>query len=347
MIREILEALMAGRVLTSAQAEGFMDRVMEGQLGPATLGAALAALRLRGATPEEIAGAARAMRKRMIPVHALRAAEAVDTCGTGGDGSGSFNISTAAALVTAACGVPVAKHGNRAASSKCGSADVLEALGVNLDLDPNALGQLLDEVGLAFLFAPRHHPAMRHAMPVRRELGVRTLFNVLGPLTNPAGVRRQLVGVYAPELTVQLATALQALGSRRVWVVHGGDGLDEVSLTGVTQIVELAGGRIRSFKLQPGDVGLPRCRPGDLAGGDAGQNAGLLRAVLAGEAGPRTDAVLLNAGCALVAAGATEDPRDGVSLAREAVSDGRARHLLDELIVASNDLAAPETREQA
>ena len=346
MNRVILKRLLAGEILSADESEALMGQVMTGQLGQASLGAALAAWQLRGPVATEIAGAARAMRRHMIPVRSAKTDQAVDTCGTGGDGSGSFNISTAAALVTAACGVPVAKHGNRAASSRCGSADVLEALGVQLDLGPDTLGHLLDEIGLAFLFAPQHHPAMRHAMPVRKELGVRTIFNLLGPLTNPAGVGRQLVGVYSPDLCDRLAGALREVGSRKAWVGHGHNGLDEVALTGPTRIVEMDDGKIESRSLQPEDVGLERCLPGDLAGGDAKENAELLQAALAGEAGPRTDAVVLNAGCALVIAGVASDPAEGVTRAREAVDDGRALRLLNDLVTASNDLFNPAAEGQ-
>jgi anthranilate phosphoribosyltransferase len=346
MSRAILKRLLAGEILSAEEATILMDQAMTGQLGHASLGAALAAWQLRGPTATEIAGAARAMREHMVPVASALADRAIDTCGTGGDGSGSFNISTAAALVTAACGVPVAKHGNRAASSLCGSADVLQALGVQLDLEPDALGHLLDEIGLAFLFAPRHHPAMRHAIPVRKELGVRTIFNLLGPLTNPVGVKKQLVGVYAPGLCGLLAGALQELGSTKAWIVHGHDGLDEVALTGPTQISELSDGQIRTHVLSPEDLGLTRCRATDLAGGDAAENAGLLQAVVDGETGPRTDAVLLNAGCALLVAGTVDHPKEGVARARAAVNDGRARHLLDEFITATNDLFDPAAEGQ-
>jgi len=343
MNTRVLKDLLAGHALSGAQAEDLMNEVMSGRMGAASLGAALAAWQLRGPSATEIAGAARAMRQHMIPVDFAHPEQALDTCGTGGDGSGSFNISTAAALVTAACGVPVAKHGNRAASSQCGSADVLEALNVRLDLDPGALGHLLDEIGIAFLFAPQHHPAMRHAMPVRRELGVRTIFNLLGPLTNPAGAGRQLLGVYAPELCSLLAGALRELGSRKAWVVHGHGGLDEVALTGPTRIVQLDGGQISEQVLDPADLGLEKCVSSDLDGGDAAQNAALLLEVLDGKPGPRTDAVLANVGCALVVADAVGDPAIGVALARETVQSGQARRLLDDLVTATHDLHDPAT----
>jgi anthranilate phosphoribosyltransferase len=337
--------LLAGRDLGAAEAETLMGHIMAGQLDHARLGAVLAALRLKGTTAVELGGFARAMRQRAVPVVARAAAGAVDTCGTGGDGRGTFNISTGAALVTAAAGVPVAKHGNRAASSRCGSADVLEALGVTLDLEPDALGRLLDEVGLAFLFAPRHHPAMRHAMPVRKALGVRTVFNLLGPLTNPAGVRHQLLGVYDPALCDLMAGALAELGTRRALVVHGHDGQDELALTGPTRVCELRDGEVIGHEITPESVGLGRCTMDDLDGGhDAATGAALLRAALAGEPGPRTDAVLLNAAGALLAAGAVADLREGVAAAREAVADGRAVRLLERLVAATADLAGSAPR---
>jgi len=341
----ILRHVLEGQPLAAAEAERLMGHVMDGELDDARLGAVLAALRLRGVTATELGGFARAMRTRAVPVTAACADRAIDTCGTGGDGQGTFNISTAAALVAAAAGVPVAKHGNRAASSRCGSADVLESLGVNLDLDAMALGRLLDDVGIAFLFAPNHHPAMRHAMPVRRALGVRTVFNLLGPLTNPAAVRRQLLGVYAPELTDLMGAALRDLGAVRALVVHGHDGQDELALTGETAVTEVADGVLTQLVIRPEDAGLLRCAAADLAGGDAADNARLLLAVLDGEPGPRTDATLLNAGGALLVAGAAATLADGVQLAREALAAGHGRRLLDRLRQASHDLRGPSACE--
>jgi anthranilate phosphoribosyltransferase len=343
MIADALADLLAGRDLDAERAESLMHHVMTGELGEARLGAVLAALCLKRVTPEELSGLARAMRAHAVPVTAICADRAVDTCGTGGDGSGTFNISTAAAFVTAAAGVPVAKHGNRAASSRCGSADVLEALGVNLDLGPEPLGRLLDELGIAFLFAPRHHPAMRHAMPVRRALGVRTVFNLLGPLTNPAGVRRQLLGVYAPELTNLIADALKELGAERALVVHAHDGSDELSLTGATAVTELREGQLVRYDVAPEDAGLERCTADRLSGADPATNARLISEMLGGTPGPRADAVLFNAAGALVAAGAVETVKDGVERARHAVADGRASRLLEDLRAASRDLADQET----
>lgn len=338
MQTSILRDLLEGHRLDGPTAQEFMGSIMDGQLGEASLGAALAALKLRGVTAAELGGFARAMRERAVTVQAAATEKAVDTCGTGGDGQGTFNISTVAALVTAAAGVPVAKHGNRAASSRCGSADVLEALGVNLDLPASELGALLDEVGIAFLFAPNHHPAMRHAMPTRRALGVRTVFNLLGPLTNPAGVRHQLLGVYAPELGPLMAAALRDLGARRALVVHGADGLDELALSGGTTVTELRDGAIATTVVHPEDVGLTRCVVGDLAGGDVAENACLTVSILDGELGPRTDAVVYNAAGALLAAGAAPDLPSGVERARTALADGTARRLLNRLVEASRDL---------
>ena len=335
----MIAELLNGRDLDATQAEALMDQVMAGNLDQAQLGAMLGALRIKGVTAVELAGFARGMRARAVPVAAACIERAVDTCGTGGDGQGTFNISTAAALVAAAAGAPVAKHGNRAASSRCGSADVLEALGVNLDLAPAALGRLLDEVGIAFLFAPRHHPAMRHAAAVRRSLGVRTVFNLLGPLTNPAGVRRQLIGVYDHELLALMAGALAELGAERVLVVHGHDGQDELALTGETTVVELREGEVSRSVVRPEDVGLARCTADQLAGGDAAHNARLIIDIVDGRGGARADAVLFNAGGALVVAGLADNLRAGVDQAREAVGDGRARRLLDDLRAASADVA--------
>jgi len=339
MTREIIATLLAGKDIGPEGAEHLMGAVMDGHLDDGRLGAVLAALKLKGVTSAELGGFARTMRARAITVEAECLDRAVDTCGTGGDGQDTFNISTAAALITAAAGVPVAKHGNRSASSRCGSADVLEAMGVNLDLAPEAQGTLLDSVGIAFLFAPNHHPAMRHAAAVRRSLGVRTVFNLLGPLANPAGVRRQLLGVYSPRLTDLMAAALRELDAERALVVHGRDGQDELSLTGPTLVVELDQGQLTRRTVTPADAGLQPCRPEDLSGGEVADNVQLMNGVLDGVAGPRTDAALLNAAGALLVAGAVTDLKEGVQCAREAVGDGRACGLLHALRAASHDLA--------
>lgn len=325
-----LEAILAGRHLGRDGARELMAAVMAGAVPPARLGGLLAALRARGETVDEITGFAEAMRAGAVPVRCRREG-LVDTCGTGGDGSGTFNISTATALLAAGMGIPVAKHGNRAVSSRSGSADVLEALGVNVDLDAARAGALLDELGIAFLFAPRLHPAMRHAGPVRRELGVRTVFNVLGPLTNPAGAELQLLGVFDPALCEPLARVLAALGSRRAFVVHGAGGLDEVSPLGPTRVAELRRGAVRTFTFDPADAGVDRCRPGDLAGGSPAENAAIVTGILEGREGPAADAVALNAGFVAVLAGRAPDFRAGVALARATLRSGAALRLLRQL----------------
>lgn len=325
-----LETVLAGRHLGRDSARELMAAIMAGAVPPARLGGLLAALRARGETVDEITGFAEAMRAGAVPVRCRREG-LVDTCGTGGDGSGTFNISTATALVAAGMGIPVAKHGNRAVSSRSGSADVLEALGVNVDLDAARAGALLDEVGIAFLFAPRLHPAMRHAGPVRRELGVRTVFNVLGPLTNPAGAELQLLGVFDPALCEPLARVLGALGSRRAFVVHGAGGLDEVSPLGPTRVAELRRGAVRAFTFDPADAGVDRCRPGDLAGGSPAENAAIVTGILEGREGPAADAVALNAGFVAVLAGRAPDFRAGVALARATLRSGAALRLLRQL----------------
>ncbi|MBU0741939.1 anthranilate phosphoribosyltransferase [bacterium] len=337
-MRALLDKLLDGVDLTGEEARELMSAIMDGAAAPAQIAAALAALRVKGETVDEIAGFARAMRERVDAVD-VSGDKVIDTCGTGGDARGTFNISTATALVAAGMGITVAKHGNRAVSSSCGSADVLEALGVAVDLPPARVAELVDELGIGFMFAPRHHPAMRHAMPVRRELGARTVFNVLGPLTNPAGVRRQLLGVYRPALTVTLARVLGRLGSERAFVVCGYDGVDEVSATGPTHVAELRDGEVREYSFAPELVGLERCSLDDLAGGDPQMNARRVREVLDGASGPCRDAVLLNAGFCAVLAGLTDDPAEGVELAAAAVDGGRARAVLDALVERTRAMA--------
>ena len=330
-MREHLAKLAAGQHLEAAEAEAAMGTIMAGEATPAQIGAFLAALRCNGETADEIVGSARAMRAAMTPVRS-RHPLVVDTCGTGGDRAQTFNISTAAAFVVAGAGLPVAKHGNRAASSRAGSADVLEALGVRIDLGPEAAGRCLDEVGIAFLFAPAHHGAMRHAAPVRGQLGFRTIFNLLGPLANPAGAQVQLVGVPERDLVLRIATALRDLGSRRALVVHGGDGLDELTLDGPTLVADTAGsGEIRLGEIRPEDAGLPRASREALRGGSPDDNAAIVAAVLAGEPGPRRDVVCLNAGAALWAADAAPDLAAGVALAAAVIADGRAEDRLGAL----------------
>jgi len=337
MLREILERLLQRQDLSTDQARDLMRAIVTGSLPVAGVAAVLTALRMKGETVGEIAGFAAVMREAAIAISPDRVG-IVDTCGTGGDGLATFNISTATALVVAAMGIPVAKHGNRAVSSRCGSADVLEELGVNLDLTPSQVTDCIEQLGIGFLFAPALHPAMRHVAPVRKELGVRTIFNVLGPLSNPAGVKRQLLGVFAPELTTRLAGVLAELGSERAFVVHGEDGSDELSICGETVVSELRDGQITTSTVTPEAVGLSRARADTLAGGSSRENARLIRKILAGEDSPRTDAVLLNAGFVAVLADRVEGAAEGVNLARETIQSGRAEALLEQLQVSSHRL---------
>jgi anthranilate phosphoribosyltransferase len=330
VIGGFVQQLLRGETLDREQARALMELLMDGQVPPVTTAAVLAALRVRGETVDEITGFAEGMRSRSTTVP-LKRTDAIDTCGTGGDGSGTFNISTATAFVAAGAGAAVAKHGNRAVSSRSGSADVLEALGVPITQSPEAAGHLVDTIGLGFLFAPNHHPAMRHVMPVRRELAARTVFNVLGPLTNPAGVKRQVLGVFDEALCEPLAHVLGALGSTHAYVVHGRDGCDEVSLVAETTVAELRDGEVVMSSVAPEDFGLTRCRPEDLAGGDPEHNAGLIRAILANQPGPGTDAVLINAAFAVTVAGLVETPADGLVLVRGALADGGPRRVLESL----------------
>jgi len=326
-----------GVSLSLVEASKAFDIMMSGDATPAQMGALLMGLRVRGETVEEITGGASTMRAKALRVRAP--AGAIDTCGTGGDSSGTYNISTAASLIAAGCGVPVAKHGNRALSSKSGSADVLAALGVNIDADMALVEKCIAEAGIGFLMAPRHHGAMRHVAGTRVELGTRTIFNLLGPLSSPAGAKRQLIGVFSPHWLKPMAEVLNNLGSVHVWVVHGADGIDEVTTTGPTQVAELKDGAVRTFELTPEDMGLPRARPEDLKGDDAQTNALAISAMLDGHQGPFRDIALANASAALIVAGKATDPKSGVRLAAEAVDDGRARAALEGLIRISNEPA--------
>jgi anthranilate phosphoribosyltransferase len=328
-------AITSGRVLTREEARAAMSSVMAGEATPAQLGALLAALAVRGETPDEISGFAEAMRAAALPVTIRDGA--IDTCGTGGDRSNSFNISTVSAIVAAATGARVAKHGNRAASSACGSADVLEALGVKIDLGPEGVAACVEEVGIGFMFAPRYHPAMKHAAPVRREIGIRTVFNVLGPLANPAGVRRQLLGVPSPALGSTMARVLADLGAERALVVHGG-GLDEIDPSGPTAAWELRDGAITERTIEPEQMGLERAARDTIVGGDAARNAAIARAVLEGGDGGARVAVLLNAGAACYVAGLAESVREGVALAKAAIASGAARATLDRFAATSQRL---------
>ena len=312
-----------------------MNQIMSGEATDAQIGAFLIALRLKGESVDEIAGAAAVMREKATPI-ATEHDVIVDTCGTGGDHSGTFNISTTAAFVAAGAGLCVAKHGNRAATSQSGSADVLMALGVNIEASPETVSQCLDEVGIGFLFAPALHGAMKYAIGPRREIGVRTIFNALGPLTNPAGTRRQVIGVYSAALTETLAGVLATLGAERAYVVHGADGLDEMTLTGPTKVSELKDGAVSTYRVSPGEVGLGQARADALKGGDADSNAAITLSVLKGAEGPARDIVLLNAAAAIVAGGKASDLREGVQVAAEAIDSGRAMAKLEALIEASN-----------
>jgi anthranilate phosphoribosyltransferase len=323
-----------GASLSREEAEDAFDMLLSGEVTPAQAGGFLMALRVRGEALEEIIGAVSAMRRRMLRVAAPE--RAIDIVGTGGDQSGSYNISTLAAIIVAGCGVPVAKHGNRAASSRSGAADVLTALGVKIGLDPAALSRCLDEAGLCFMFAQTHHASMRHVAPVRVELGTRTLFNLLGPLSNPAGVPRQLLGVPSLMWLEPLTRALKDLGSRRVWTVHGSDGLDEITTTGPTTVAALENGAVRQFTITPEDVGLARARPEDLKGADPDHNARELRAVLDGARSPYRDIAVLNAAAALVVAEEARDLGDGVARAAQSIESGAAKGALDRLVTVSN-----------
>ena len=334
MIKQAIAQLIAGDHLDRATAHSVMEQIMSGGATDAQIGGFLVALRAKGETVEEIAGFAEVMREKATVITA--AEPLVDTCGTGGDGSGTFNISTTVAFVAAGAGCTVAKHGNRAMSSKCGSADVLAELGVNVEASPERVGQCLESAGIGFLFAPALHGAMKHAIGPRKELGTRTVFNVLGPLTNPAGAKRQLIGVFTPDLTETMAGVLGTLGSERAFVVHGSDGLDEITLTGPSRVSELVNGKVRTYEIAPGDFGIDQAPAAALQGGDAKENAGILRQVLDGAAGPCTDVVVLNAAAAITAGGLSEDLAGGVELARTALSSGKARQALDRLVEVSN-----------
>lgn len=330
---EAIEQLLAGTPLTREQARDVMDQVMAGEATPVQVAGVLIALRAKGETVEEMAGFVDSMRAHATPIEVP--ADTIDTCGTGGDRTGTFNISTAAALVAAGAGIPVAKHGNRAASSRCGSADVLEALGVDITLGADGVRRCIDAAGMGFCFAPTFHPAMRHAGPARKELGVRTVFNVLGPLANPGRVRRQALGVGAAPLAPLMIRVLQDLGHERALVFYGEDGLDELTTTGPSRVFQLKDGAVSDYQLDPQTLGLNRSQPSDLKGGTPPENAAILRQVLAGEAGARRDVVLLNAAAAVLAAGRAEEWPAAMDVARESLDSGRAGQVLDRLVQAS------------
>jgi len=334
MIQDALARLLDGEDLTRDEARAVMDTIMSGEATPGQIGGFLVALRLKGETADEIAGSAEAMRAHAITVHPKRD-DLVDTAGTGGDGGRTFNISTAAALVAAAAGAGVAKHGNRSVSSASGSADVLEQLGFRLDLEPARIAESIDELGFGFMFAPTHHPAMKHAGPVRRELAARTVFNVLGPLTNPAGARAQVMGVYSPELVPVIADVLAQLGARRAFVVHGAGGIDELSPAGPNLVCEVVDGDVRRREIDPLELGIDRCDPAELRGGTPAENAQRIREVFDGSNGGRRSAILLNAAGAIAAGGHAKDLKEGIGLAREAVDSGAAAERLDALVAFS------------
>jgi len=333
-LKALIGQVATGAELTRAQASAAFDSMMSGEATPSQMGGLLMALRVRGETVEEITGAVAAMRAKMLGVKAP--ANAIDVVGTGGDASGSYNISTCAAFIVAGAGVPVAKHGNRALSSKSGAADVLTALGVKIDLQPEEISNCISEAGIGFMFAPAHHPAMKHVGPTRVELGTRTIFNLLGPLSNPAGVRRQMVGVFSKQWVEPLAHVLKNLGSERAYVVHGSDGLDEITTSGPTTVAALENGAVKTFEITPEEVGLARTKPEALRGGDAEANAAALKKVLQNKQSPYHDIAVLNAAAALVVAGVASDLKKGVALAQKSISTGEAEGRLDRLIAVSN-----------
>lgn len=334
MFHELLEKLARREDLSADEASAAMAEIMDGTVSEPAMAGLLMGLAMKGERPAEIVGLARTMRERAVQLSKTYD-DAVDLCGTGGDRAGTFNISSVASLVVAACGARVAKHGNRSVSSRCGSADLFEALGVPAAVPPRCVERMLDEAGMAFLFAPIFHPSMRHAAPVRRALGLCTAFNLLGPLTNPVRPRRQLVGVPRPELTELIARSLLLLGSERAWVVHGADGLDEISTVGYTKVSECRHKTVNTFYVHPADYGLPRAAPESIRGGDAAANAETARTVLAGTPGAPRDVVLLNAGAALLVAGAAPTVREGIAMAADAIDSGRASGVLAKMVALS------------
>ncbi|HEV8030096.1 MAG TPA: anthranilate phosphoribosyltransferase [Stellaceae bacterium] len=332
-LRPLLAQVAAGHALSESEAEAAFEIIMSGNATPSQMGAFLMALRVRGETVDEITGAARIMRAKALPIEAPPGT--IDTVGTGGDASGTFNISTASALVVAGSGVPVAKHGNRAFSSKSGAADVLTALGVNIECDMAVVQHCLNEIGITFLMAPRHHSAMRHVGPTRVELGTRTIFNLLGPLSNPAGARRLLLGVFAPQWVRPMAEVLGRLGAEHVWVVHG-SGIDELTTAGTTTVAEFKAGKVVEFEVVPEDAGLKPARIEDLKGGEPAHNAALMRDLLGGSHGPLRDIVLLNSAASLIVAGRADNLRDGADLAAQSIDTGAARQVLDKLVAMTN-----------
>lgn len=350
MLKQAIQRVVDRSNLSEKEMEAAMEVIMSGQATPAQIGAFITALRMKGETVEEITGAARVMRRKATRIRVgnslvsidrdeidLDMETIVDTCGTGGDGTNTFNVSTTAAFVVAGCGLRVAKHGNRSVSSRCGSADVIESLGVNLNVPTVVVEKCLNEVGIGFLYAPALHSAMKYAIGPRREIGIRTIFNILGPLTNPAGANVQVLGVYKKELTPVLAEVLHELGSRSAFVVYGEGSFDEISITGKTQVSELKNGQVSTYSIEPEDFGLPVANPDDIRGGDAQENAGIMLSVLKGEPGARRDMVLLNAAAALVAAGRATDLPDGITKAAESIDSGRAMEKLEGMKKITNE----------
>jgi anthranilate phosphoribosyltransferase len=338
IFRDAIARLMVQRDLTGTEAAGCMDQIMEGQATQAQIGAFLTALHMKGESPAEIAAFARVMRRHAVTVRPVTKGMLVDTCGTGGDGMHTFNISTTSAFVAAGAGIPVVKHGNRSVSSTCGSADVLSALGVNINVDPHMQARIIEQVGIAFLFAPLHHPATRHVMAARQEIGCRTVFNILGPLSNPAGAQAQVLGVYDKGMTTTMAEVLRLLGLSRAMVVHG-NGLDEITTTGETIVSELSGDTIRTYTLTCGTFGIPPAQLADLAGGDPGTNARITREILGGERGAGRDIVLMNAGAAIYIGGQARNLHDGIQRAAAAIDSGSALARLDALVDATGSVA--------
>jgi anthranilate phosphoribosyltransferase len=340
-ITEAIKRVIDCQSLTAAEAEAVLELIMTGQCTEAQIASLLTALRMKGETTDELTGFARVMRRKAHAVRPLAFTGAgdilIDTCGTGGDISGSFNISTAAAFVVAGCGLRVAKHGNRSVSSRCGSADVMEALGVKIELTPERIASCIDEVGIGFLHAPLLHEAMKHVAAVRRQLGVRTIFNMLGPMTNPAGANAQVIGVYAKYLTEMFAHTLKSLGSARALVVHGSDGLDEITITGASRVTELQNGEVKTYEIQPEDFGLSRATLEEVKGGDAKYNAEIVISVLGGERNARRDIVLLNAAAALIVGNRVKDFQEGIQLAAESIDSGAAIARLQRLIEFTQD----------
>lgn len=332
--KDFIAKVSDGNALSQEDARAAFEIILSGEATPSQLGGFLMALRVRGESVAEVTGAVATMRSKMLPVSAPD--DAIDIVGTGGDNSGSYNISTCTAIVVAGCGVPVAKHGNRSLSSKSGAAEALSELGVNIDIGPSRISECIDQAGIGFMFAPAHHAAMKHVGPTRVELGTRTIFNILGPLSSPAGVRKQMTGVFAPVWLEPVAEVLRNLGTERAWIVHGSDGMDEITTTGPTAVTELKDGVIRSLEIAPEDVGLKRSDPADLKGGTPTENAKALREVLGGAKNAYRDVVLFNAAASLVVAGACEDLKDGVSIAGQSIDNGSAADRLERLVATSN-----------